>query len=67
MTPAEHVEKIKRRAKTMGVPMTRLCGMAGVHYASWYRWSTGEQKPREGTLDRLDAMLDELKDARRHG
>lgn len=61
MNTDERMEKIRQRAEAKGVAMTHLCGLAGLNYASWYRWTKGKQKPRDGTLDRLEAQLDKIK------
>jgi predicted transcriptional regulator len=50
-------DEIERRAKVVGVSAAKLCKMAKVHRATFWRWKQGNQTPSIATYQRLiDAL-----------
>ena len=48
---------IESRASKAGITIKDLLRKAGVNRATWWRWSTGQFKPRAGTVERIEAAL----------
>lgn len=51
------VTAIERQRRDKGLSHTKLLAAAGVHPSTWFFLRRGEQAPRAGTLDRLEAAI----------
>jgi transcriptional regulator with XRE-family HTH domain len=50
-------EEVERRAAEVGVSVKQLCARAGIAHTTFYRWKTGQTKPRIDVYERLRAAL----------
>lgn len=54
------IADIEARAKAAGVPIRRLCQVAGIAPSNWNRWKTEQTSPSFATWSRIESAVQEL-------
>jgi transcriptional regulator with XRE-family HTH domain len=57
------LDKINLRASKLNTGILDVLRRAGVNESTWWRWKTGKASPTLKTLQRIEAVLDEIEAA----
>lgn len=58
--PHQSVIDLATQCFVEDIPITRVLDRCGVNHSTWSRWRRAGTKPWDGTLQKMQAALDEL-------